>query len=324
MGILFQPPQYERSGEGTSMTLTVAVEKWRFMFYFFFLSMVAIAQQLTKTFAGPILEAGAPEGTPIERLGCGAFNRGDSEFNLTYGDGFTLDQSHLEEAFGYGNTCTAWDYSPSREIIAMYFPALEYSIVIYLLFNFVTDMISYQRGMLPEWYFTLSKILFPIAIFLSIQFRMIFVLIAYENVKTHTAAFLGFQFALVIIAIMNTMYIVLTGMSYPEICFSKRVTGIVARVYLGCNLLISAVKIYATAYAVATGTVPAWLKLFAKPGLRYAKLIDNIWLLFNVVFPLIIACIRMRFEEPLVVEITMPKCKHDIEGSSSETASLIR
>merc|ERR1711865_704030 len=220
------------------------------------------------------------------------------------------DQSHLEEAFGYGNTCTAWDYSPSREIIAMYFPALEYSIVIYLFFNFVTDMISYQRGMLPEWYFTLSKILFPIAIFLSIQFRMIFVLIAYENVKTHTAAFLGFQFALVIIAIMNTMYIVLTG--------------IVARVYLGCNLLISAVKIYATAYAVATGTVPAWLKLFAKPGLRYAKLIDTIWMLFNVVFPLIIACIRMRFEEPLVVEITMPKCKHEIEGPSSETASLIR
>lgn len=304
------------------MTLTVAVEKWRFMFYFFFLSMVVIATQLTKMFAGPILEAGAPEGTPIERMGCGAFNRGDSEFGLSYGDGFTLDQSHLEEAFGYGNTCTAWDYTPSREIIAMYFPALEYSIVIYLLFNFVTDMISYQRGMLPDWYISLSKILFPIAIFLSIQFRMIFVLIAYENVQTHTAAFLGFQFALVIIAIMNTMYILLTGMSYPDICLNKTVTGIIAKTYLVCNLLISAVKIYATAYAVATGTVPDWLKLFAKPGLRYAKLIDNIWLLFNVLFPLVIACVRMRIEEPLIVEITMPKTGY--EGPSSETTSLIR
>jgi len=284
--------------------------------------MVVIATQLTKMFAGPILEAGAPEGTPIERMGCGAFNRGDSEFGLSYGDGFTLDQSHLEEAFGYGNTCTAWDYTPSREIIAMYFPALEYSIVIYLLFNFVTDMISYQRGMLPDWYISLSKILFPIAIFLSIQFRMIFVLIAYENVQTHTAAFLGFQFALVIIAIMNTMYILLTGMSYPDICLNKTVTGIIAKTYLVCNLLISAVKIYATAYAVATGTVPDWLKLFAKPGLRYAKLIDNIWLLFNVLFPLVIACVRMRIEEPLIVEITMPKTGY--EGPSSETTSLIR
>jgi hypothetical protein len=304
------------------MTIKVAVEKWRFLFYFFFLSMVVIATQITKIFAAPLLAVGAPEGTPVERLGCGAFNRGNSEFGLGYGDGFTLDESHLEEAFGYGNTCTAWDYTPSREIIAMYFPALEYSIVIYLLFNFVTDMLTYERGMLPEWYFSMSKVLFPIAIFLSIQFRMIFVLIAYENVQTHTAAFLGFQFALVIIAIMNTMYIVLTGMSYPDICLNRTLTSIIAKIYLVCNLIISTVKIYATAYAVATGTVPDLLKTDVKPGLKWSKLIDNIWMLFNVLLPLAIACVRMRFEEPLIVEITMPK--HGYEGPAGETTSLVR
>jgi len=283
--------------------------------------MILIARQITNRFAAPILLAGAPEGTPVERLGCGPFNRGNSSFGFGYGDGFPMEQSHLEEAFGYPNTCTAWDYSPAREIIAMYFPALEYSMVIYLVFNFITDMLSHQRGSLPDWYWNASKVLFPIAIFLAIQFRMIFVLIAYENIKTHTAAFLGFQFTIVIIAIMNTFYVILTGQSYPEMKMSAKVVGLVAKVYLVLNMFVSAVKISATAYAVATGTVPDLLKTDVFPGTKWVKLIDTFYMFFNVVLPLCISYVRMKSEEPLVLEITMPK--HNYEGASKEEQSRI-
>jgi len=283
--------------------------------------MILLAGQITNRVAAPILAAGAPEGTPVERLGCGPFNRGNSSFGFGYGDGFPMEQSHLEEAFGYPNTCTAWDYSPAREIIAMYFPALEYSMVIYLVFNFITDMLSHQRGSLPDWYWNASKVLFPIAIFLAIQFRMIFVLIAYENIKTHTAAFLGFQFTIVIIAIMNTFYVILTGQSYPEMKMSAKVVGLVAKVYLVLNMFVSAVKISATAYAVATGTVPDLLKTDVFPGTKWVKLIDTFYMFFNVVLPLCISYVRMKSEEPLVLEITMPK--HDYEGASKEEQSRI-
>jgi len=283
--------------------------------------MLLLASQITNRLVAPILAAGAPKGTPVERLGCGPFNRGNSSFGFGYGDGFPIDQSHLVEAFGYPNLCTAWDYTPAREIIAMYFPALEYSIVIYLVFNYITDMLSYQRGSLPDWYWNASKVLFPIAIFLAIQFRMIFVLIAYENIKTHTAAFLGFQFTIVIIAIMNTFYVVLTGQSYPEMKMSAKVVGLVAKVYLVLNMFVSAVKISATAYAVATGTVPDLLKTDVFPGTKWVKLIDTFYMFFNVVLPLCISYVRMKSEEPLVLEITMPK--HNYEGASKEEQSRI-
>mmetsp|Transcript_46668 Transcript_46668/g.56083 ORF Transcript_46668/g.56083 Transcript_46668/m.56083 type:complete len:322 (+) Transcript_46668:56-1021(+) len=318
---LFAAPQFARDGGGNSFKIEVMVEKWRCFFYFFFLSMILLAGQITNRVAAPILAAGAPEGTPVERLGCGPFNRGNSSFGFGYGDGFPMEQSHLEEAFGYPNTCTAWDYSPAREIIAMYFPALEYSMVIYLVFNFITDMLSHQRGSLPDWYWNASKVLFPIAIFLAIQFRMIFVLIAYENIKTHTAAFLGFQFTIVIIAIMNTFYVILTGQSYPEMKMNAKVVGLVAKVYLVLNMLISAVKISATAYAVATGTVPDLLKTDVFPGTKWVKLIDTFYMFFNVVLPLCISYVRMKSEEPLVLEITMPK--HNYEGASKEEQSRI-
>jgi len=326
MVVIFAQPQYDRTRSGGSSTKStkfeVRVEKWRCLFYAFFLSMVAFAVLISKIWTEPMLEAGAPEGTPTERRGCGPFNRGNSTFGFGYGDGFKIDESHLTEAFGYNNICSNWDYTPAREIISMYFPLMEYSMVIYLLFNYVTDMLTYNRGSLPAWYWNIGKILSPLAIFFTIQFRQIFVIIAYENIEGHTAAFLGFQITLVIIAIMNTLYVLLSGQSYPSIKMNQAVTAIVVKIYIVCNMAVSAVKLYATAYAVATGTVPALLLTDVVPGLAYSKLIDNFWLLFNVLLPLIISFIRMRNEEPLVIEVSMPKHSYE-EITAGEQARML-
>jgi hypothetical protein len=92
--------------------------------------------------------------------------------SIGYGKGFDYStENHLSEAFGYGNICTSWDYSPSRELTAMYFPFFEYSLVVYLVLDSVKDKLLYRRGELPEWFFKLSNIISALSIYLCINFR---------------------------------------------------------------------------------------------------------------------------------------------------------
>ena len=54
-------------------------------------------------------------------------------------------------------------------------------------------------------------------IVLCSQFRMIFVCLAYENVKSHTAAFFGLQVALMLVALQNTLFIWDDNIKYEQI-----------------------------------------------------------------------------------------------------------
>jgi hypothetical protein len=126
------------------------------------------------------------------------------EFGLMFGDGFNLEQSHLVELFGFPNVCVFWDYSPVRQIIAMYFPLFEYSFATYIFLEYVNIMLAHRRGDLPDWYWSMTKVVTPFTIFFCVWFRMIFVYVAYDDPQGHTAAFLGFQITLVSVAITNT------------------------------------------------------------------------------------------------------------------------
>jgi len=272
------------------------------------------------------LEAGAPAGTPIERLGCGPFNR-DDWGGLEYGSGFSMDQSHLSMHFGYNNICAQWDYSPAREIIAMYFPLFEYSLVIYVALNLVAMKLSYEKGEIPEWYWNVVRIVSPICIILSIWFRMIFVGIAYESVKQHTLGFLGLQIALLCVAVFNVLYIKLTRQSYPSISLSASGASKIASIYLYVNLVISVVKIFGTIYIVSVGTGPSYFKIVVG-GQPLGFIIDIIWMIMNAILPVAIAYIRLKNEDAFTVHIIAPPHEYEKRSASEpeipvETTPLI-
>ena len=44
-----------------------------------------------------------------------------------------MENTPLIEVFGYNNICIYWDYSPAREVAAMIYPTVEFSLLGYLL-----------------------------------------------------------------------------------------------------------------------------------------------------------------------------------------------
>ena len=133
---------------------------------------------------------------------------------------------------------------------------------------------------------------------------MIFVCIAYENVKQHTAGFLGLQVALMLVAIQNTLYVWDSNecLNFLGTIRNTRIAGIA---YLIGDLAISSVKITATIYVVKEGKGAAWtLEPSFVPGQCVGELVDKVWMIFNAVIPLIISYNRAKSEYPLDIAIT--------------------
>ena len=67
--------QPHAEGSTTPITIKVRVETWRMIAYIFFWTFVAVAMLVTKMSVVNILAAGADDSVPLERIGCGPFNR---------------------------------------------------------------------------------------------------------------------------------------------------------------------------------------------------------------------------------------------------------
>eukprot|EP00527_Entomoneis_sp_CCMP2396_P007723 CAMPEP_0198141592 /NCGR_PEP_ID=MMETSP1443-20131203/4578_1 /TAXON_ID=186043 /ORGANISM="Entomoneis sp., Strain CCMP2396" /LENGTH=221 /DNA_ID=CAMNT_0043804391 /DNA_START=88 /DNA_END=753 /DNA_ORIENTATION=- len=204
----------------------------------------------------------------------------------------------------------------------MYFPLFEYSLVVYLVLDYANTKLSYKRGEIPTWFFKWSQIVAVLSIILSIGFRMIFVYVAYEDPGKHTAGFLGLQFALVLVAVQNTLYVVMTGHSYRFACFNLDTarTARIAWTYLILNMCITSVKLYGTIFIVKHGYGPDLYKQPSFiPGKATGQIIDAVWMLFNAVIPLIIASVRMNNETPLEIEISLPTPIYVGESSSGKS-----
>ncbi len=157
--------------------------------------------------------------------------------------------------------CANWDYSPSRELTAMFYPLFEYSLIVYLCLDFLATSVAMKRGEIEKWFWQFSRVLFPICIILCSQFRMIFVCLAYENVQQHTAGFLGLQWALVLVAIHNAGFVWNSKIAYAQLGGPRgglRNTHIVITVYLICQIAISIAKLYATTHLVFYGYAVSW------------------------------------------------------------------
>lgn len=67
-------------------------------------------------------------------------------------------ESHLMQTFRFENTCANWDYTPLSETVSMLCPLFEYSLLIYLVLNFLTIALSYKRRELSKWFCFFVKI----------------------------------------------------------------------------------------------------------------------------------------------------------------------
>jgi len=273
--------------------------------------MCILAIIFSKVMVQPYLAQGPDDGSV-----CGPFNRNDPEFGVLPGEGFDFStQSHLKHLFGFNNICANWDYSPSRELTAMFYPIFEYSLIVYLCLDFLATAIANRRGEIEPWFWRFSKIVFPLCILLCSQFRMIFVCIAYENVSQHTAGFLCLQIALVLVALHNAGFVWDSNIAYKQLGGPKnglRNTRIAVVTYVICLLAISVAKIEATTFVVRFGYGNPWT-LQPVGTVVVGQIVDWIWMIFNAIIPLFLAFFRSRNEAPLLITVSQKTMYMEME-----------
>lgn len=211
--------------------------------------------------------------------------------------------------------CANWDYTPSRETTALVSPFFEYALFIYVVLDFLLTAIAYRKRHVSRAFWALVKVLLPIQILMCMWIRLIFVMLAYSSVRGHTVGFLGLQVLLITITVVNTGYILDTGVHY-RFLGGVKVTKIVFAVYLACNLLVAFVKLYLTLYIVMGWGLPEmyypeWARApVGSSGKVVGQYIDLAWLFFNAIMPLPIAWIRARTEPKLSITLDLEPVRH--------------
>lgn len=290
------------SDEGEVIKWNVNVEAIRVIAYVNFFIMIICAMIINAVAASPRLKDGPADGSI-----CGAFDgaMGDKvDPPVVPGQGFDVaTQSHLQRSFGFNNVCANWDYSPSRELTALVFPLFEYSFLLYVILDFLKAYIYFKKGWCSKVFFRAFQVVFPFMLIGCSWFRMIFVIIAYEDMSGHTAGFFGFQITLIMVAVMNTWFVIDTKASFAWLGGQKGTTA-VAIFYLGMNMIICAIKMFLTASIVFTGSPASWStnEIF---GMYIGQFVDNLWMLFNVLIPMAVAAIRGLSEDVLTIEIDL-------------------
>lgn len=273
------------------VTFTICPQCVRFIVYVAFWAMVSVAVTVTNIFVVPYLAEGPADGST-----CPPFSRDLPDFGagVSPGEGWDFKtQTHLEERFGFKNVCTNWDYSPAREITASIYPLFEYPVLAFICMEFLIVWISHNKGDVRLWLFKTSVIILPINLFLASQFRMIFVIIAYENVEMHTIGFLGFQVCLMLMALQTVIYILETD-HVKKHSFLGKYTRYLCIAFIICDLIIFAFKVTATFYVVLHGRGAPWTIKDSQIGdTKIGEIVDLIWMIFNTLAPLIASFLRM-------------------------------
>lgn len=241
------------------------------------------------------------------------------DFFLFFFTMFFLTYYFLEKLTAKLNQiCSFGDYSPSREIIAMIYPLFEYTFLIYIILDYIQTAISYHKGLLvSRTFYRIAQILFPIQLFLIAMFRMIFVVLAYDSVRGHTAGFLCLMIALLTVTILNTFYVLQTKVMYSWLG-GLRGTRFAAILFLTLNIVVCSVKIYLTGYVVlgidngaeeGSGHLyPTWtLTKVGSSGMVLGRVIDYCWMILNAIMPMFISIVRSQTEPLLLCTIDMEK-----------------
>jgi len=295
--------------EGETLNVHLNVEMIRVVAYVNFFIMIGVAVIIANVKMRDVLLAG-PTQAAIDagQQNCPPFDgaMGDRvEPNVLPGEGFDfVTQSHLNRAFGYNNICTTWDYSPSREIVAMVYPIFEYALLLYLFFDYIQAVVYFKKGWCSKAYFRTFSVLIVFMLIGCAWFRMIFVVIAYQKVAGHTAGFLCLQITLFVTAMMNTWFIIDTKQSFAWLG-GRKGTMAVAIVYMLLDSVISCFKFYLTG-AIVFQKAAAPISMDEIGSLYVGQVVDNLWTVCNAVVPLCVAMIRASSDNALYITIDLP------------------
>jgi len=179
----------------------------------------------------------------------------------------------------------------------MIYPIFEYALLLYLFFEGVQAKLYFKKGWVSGTYYRVFQILFIPMILGCAWFRMIFVVIAYENPAGHTTGFLGLQITLIIVAILNVYFMIDSRTEYAWLGGQKG-TVAVAILYIVLNLIISPIKLYLTCNIVFYSEPTLW-SLNTIGGAYIGQVVDTIWFIFNAVIPLLVGFLR-AFSEPSI------------------------
>lgn len=217
-------------------------------------------------------------------------------------DGVAVDlaNSHLVKVFGYNNICVNWDYTPARQLVALFYPFFEFSFVAYHVLSFLQAKVNYNRGHIPYWLYALCRVILPIKVTLTAWFRMIFVVSVEDSPAFHTIGFFGLQIGLILVALENILYdsIVGGGLAYPII--GRRGTKILAWLYFSVMVPVTLFKI---AFPTAIFLGRPFLDLTNPSHVAITKASDRIWMLLVAVLPIFFAQIQKNSEPNLKFKI---------------------
>lgn len=199
----------------------------------------------------------------------------------------------------------------------MVYPLFEYMLVVYVVLDFFMFYLSYKNGYVGKVFWTFAKLSFPFQIALCALFRMIFVIIAYIDVRGHTFGFMCLQMSLFTVTILNAAYIleIRPTLGLQNAKSTSWVRGVFWTYIIG-DIAIMIVKLYLTMFVVfGWGSenmfYPHWglYKIFGG-YMVIGELVDIIWMIFNAILPLIISFLRMRYEPKMEVTIKLEDIKH--------------
>jgi len=313
-----------KKSEKAFVSFSAPVEQIRFVAFIVFWIMCATATAINYMWVIPSLAEGPADGNT-----CPPFERNDPDLGLVPGKGFDQStESHLLKAIGFNNICVNWDYSPSREITSMVYPAFEYLLLLYLVMDMFSIWLGRLRGDISDCFWIYARITFPINIFLCTQFRQIFVLIAYLDVQGHSAAFLGLQISLFLVNILNLLLVIDMEIGYDWFdCFGgpaqrRRNTKIAGIIYLVIGGILGIWGMYTTYYAVAHAAPVPWnLEHTFSSSYNNAFVLDKIWVFFNAVLSPAVAYKRAKADHPIQFTVTQ-RCEY--YGDDGEDTTPLR
>jgi len=199
-----------------------------------------------------------------------------------------------------------WDYTPSRELVALYYPLFEYSFLLYVILDHIQFRLSFNPTTRPIVY-RLAMITLPIKIVLIAWFRMIFVYQVnmvqpdypqeygpyIEGALGHTMGFFGLQLSLILVALENVLFVNLTGVEYPLL--GARGTTIASWLYFFAVTPLTLFKIY-VAFTALTGHKINNFELIGKT-------VDHMWMLLVAFMPILFAQLGRKTEAFLKITV---------------------
>lgn len=218
----------------------------------------------------------------------------------TYG----MHCSVLMATFGFNNICVFWDYSPSREATAMVYPIFEYSLLLYVILDYLQIRNDHQNGKVGDGLFNTAAVLLWVKIVLIAWFRMIFVCSVFQPaipffgtempaVVAHTLGFFGMQIALILIAFENVSYIIYNEKSM--LGMTPELTRSAAIAYLVTLATVTVLKISWASSLFIFGT--PWI------GAPWPHIFDRVWMLLVALMPVFFSLYGMRTEPDMVITI---------------------